>query len=261
MPSAAAEPKTVAPSPAVLPVTATEAAATAETTVADAPAARSVEEEVGYPESEPVAAVPDREAPQDSAAAPPDAPTLKKSPKPPAGPRGREHKVEVRMPPERPRPPAEPPRLRAAAWDRPGFVSRPPQPATPSSRNWDRPERPFDRARPATGFRDERGVPPWRSSPGAEPRPRSNRHTARPDNALTRLWVGVGELDGVTPRDVVGCILGESGLGREVVGRVQLLDQHCFVEVAAEHTERILASLNQALLRGRRVRARVADRY
>jgi len=262
-PSAAprTEPEALTPAPAGNDLAATETASPAQVTAPAAPTpAFSVEEEIGYPESEPLAAAPDREAPQESPAAPPEAPFITTPPKPPARARDRGHKVEVRMP-EKPRPPAEPPRLRAAAWDRPGFASRPPQPAAPSSRNWDRPERPFDRARPATGFREERGVPPWRSSPGAEPRPRSNRHTVRPDNALTRLWLGVGELDGVTPRDVVGCILGESGLGREAVGRVQLLDQHCFVEVAAEHTERILASLNQAVLRGRRVRARVADRH
>jgi ATP-dependent RNA helicase DeaD len=95
-------------------------------------------------------------------------------------------------------------------------------------------------------FRDDRGGPP------------PMRYTARPDGSMTQLWLSVGEVDGVTPRDIVGCILGETGLHASIVGKVQLFDRHTLVEVTAYDSQLVLERLNRAVLRGRQLRAKPA---
>lgn len=154
-------------------------------------------------------------------------------------------------------------------------------PAAPQDRTWDRPQRPFDRDRgPAPGRSFERG--PARGYDQPAPRPpypgesrpprarqdertnfvggeRSGRYTARPDNAMTPLWLSVGEADGITPRDVVGCILGETGLPGNTVGQVHIAERHTIVQVPSHDVSRVLTALNRAQLRGRRLRAKISE--
>ena len=43
---------------------------------------------------------------------------------------------------------------------------------------------------------------------------------------MTSVWISVGEADGITPRDIVGCILGETGLPANTVGQVRIAERH-----------------------------------
>jgi ATP-dependent RNA helicase DeaD len=85
--------------------------------------------------------------------------------------------------------------------------------------------------------------------------PKVSRRT--PDGQ-TRVYVNVGAEMGVSADDVVGTILGETGLPREVVGAVDLRERHVFVDVAAEHANAILSKLNRAQIKGRKAKAKVA---
>jgi ATP-dependent RNA helicase DeaD len=71
------------------------------------------------------------------------------------------------------------------------------------------------------------------------------------------VWLkfNLGENAGVLPGDFVGCIAGETGLPREVVGSIRILPTISLVEVAGEHVEQILDAVNQTRLKGRRLAA------
>lgn len=179
-------------------------------------------------------------------------------------------------PPPRPVRSPLPDRGPARGFDR-GFERGPGS----QDRTWDRPQRSFDRDRgPAPGRSFERGPArgfnqpdPRQPYPGEarppRPRPdertsfaggeRSGRYTARPDNAMTPLWLSVGEADGITPRDVVGCILGETGLPGNTVGQVHIAERHTIVQVPNNDVGRVLTALNRAQLRGRRLRAKISE--
>ncbi len=192
--------------------------------------------------------------------------------------------------PARPEPaksaPEESPKLRSSTWDRPKFAPRfdrtepaeapaaprPPRPAAPrfdraserppAPRDYDRPERPperegrFDRGqdRPPNRFSEARA---GYGAQGGDPRPM--RYTARPDDAMTQVWISMGEADGITTRDIVGCILGETGLPKNVVGQVNIAERHTLVSIPRQEARNILSALNQAQLRGRRIRAKISE--
>ena len=95
-----------------------------------------------------------------------------------------------------------------------------------------------------------------RSAKPLPPRPpKASRRT--PDDQ-TRLYLNVGAEMGVSEGDVVGTILGETGLPRKVVGAVDIRERHLFVDVAAEHANSILSKLNRAQIKGRKAKAKVA---
>ncbi len=74
----------------------------------------------------------------------------------------------------------------------------------------------------------------------------------------TRLWMSLGETQGVTPIDVVNAVAGETGLPGKVVGKVDVREKHLFVDVASEHANGIIAKLNRAEIKGHKVKVKVA---
>ena len=92
-----------------------------------------------------------------------------------------------------------------------------------------------------------------------EPAPSSApKHSRKTPDGQTRLYVNAGAEMGVSESDIVGTILGETGLPRKVVGAVDIRERHMFVDVAAEHANGIISKLNRAQLKGRRAKVKVA---
>ena len=87
---------------------------------------------------------------------------------------------------------------------------------------------------------------------------RSPQHSRATPGDQTRLYVNVGEEMGVAKGDVVGAILGETGLPGNVVGVVDLRERHLFVDVAAEHANAIMSKLNRTTIKGNKIKVKVA---
>ncbi len=73
-----------------------------------------------------------------------------------------------------------------------------------------------------------------------------------------RLYINAGEEKGILPGDIVGAILGETGLPASAVGFVDVRARHVFVDVAAEHANAIVTKLNRAQIKGQRVKVKLA---
>jgi ATP-dependent RNA helicase DeaD len=71
---------------------------------------------------------------------------------------------------------------------------------------------------------------------------------------LVKLFISVGQRDGIAPREIVGAITGEAGIKGDQVGRIDIRDTFSIVEVAAEVAERVIRALNGTSLRGRSMR-------
>ena len=99
--------------------------------------------------------------------------------------------------------------------------------------------------------RDDRGP----IAPGYPPRRPASRGTPA---EMTRLWMSVGEQHGVAPGDVVGCILGETGLPSGTVGVVDIRERHTFVDVKADSANAIITKLNRTAIRGQRLKVKLA---
>jgi ATP-dependent RNA helicase DeaD len=73
--------------------------------------------------------------------------------------------------------------------------------------------------------------------------------------AWVKLFLSVGERDGLTPGDMVGAITGETGLPSEKVGKIDIRESHCVVEVQEPVARQVISALNGTTIRGRAVRA------
>jgi ATP-dependent RNA helicase DeaD len=81
--------------------------------------------------------------------------------------------------------------------------------------------------------------------------------TSAPAGGWTRIFVGAGTRDRVGPGDLVGAIIGEAGVTRESIGKIELRENHSLVEIATADAERVAGALTGTMLRGRRVIARL----
>ena len=102
-------------------------------------------------------------------------------------------------------------------------------------------------------------APPATEAPQeARPLPAAKPKASRATPAdFTRLYLNLGLEHGLAANDIVGAILGETGLPAKNVGVIDLRERHSFVDVASESTHVILARLNRAQIKGRKVKMKV----
>jgi ATP-dependent RNA helicase DeaD len=189
--------------------------------------------------------------------------------------REREPEREVRE--ARPRPAML--RDREESRERPRFASR------PDSRDDGPPRTPWNKDRPARPRPAMLPTPPVKprevvrvAEPAAKPvpavapeptrEPASHVVSPRPSGKLkksrktpveqTRLWMNVGEAQGIVPIDVVNAVAGETGLPGKVVGTIDVRERHLFADVSSEHATSIIERLNRSELKGHKLKVKLA---
>lgn len=75
-----------------------------------------------------------------------------------------------------------------------------------------------------------------------------------PPKTWVRLFVAVGEKDGVGPGDLLGAIVGEAGVEAPQVGKIEIRETFSLVEVVPDVADKIIRNLNGTSIRGRAVR-------
>jgi ATP-dependent RNA helicase DeaD len=71
------------------------------------------------------------------------------------------------------------------------------------------------------------------------------------------LWVGIGRKDNVKPGDLVGALVNEAKVPAESIGKIEVKDLFCLVDIRSDVIDRAAAGLTGATVRGRRIIARV----
>lgn len=109
---------------------------------------------------------------------------------------------------------------------------------------------------------ENRSVPPehvrHQSQTAPPERTKTLKTGRRTTEGQTRLFMNVGEEMGVSEADVVGAILGATGLPRQTVGEIDIRERHLFVKVPSEHANGIIAKLNRSQIKGRKTKVKVA---
>jgi ATP-dependent RNA helicase DeaD len=108
---------------------------------------------------------------------------------------------------------------------------------------------------PEPGPMEKSKISPKQKPAPAEPKPKASRATPK---GQTRLWMNLGETQGIKPIDVVNAVAGETGLPGKVVGTVDVREKHLFVDVAEEHANSIVSKLKRASIKGHKVKVKVA---
>jgi len=83
--------------------------------------------------------------------------------------------------------------------------------------------------------------------------------TARAEKATgtdgwTRLFVSIGEMEGVQPSDLLGALAGESGVEGSSFGKIEVRDTFSLVEVRPSEAEKVIKAVNGSTIRGRSAR-------
>ena len=118
-------------------------------------------------------------------------------------------------------------------------------------------ERPVPRAAERAERPTER--PSERGDDRRDARPRRTE-SARGSGDFTRVFLSVGDRDGVRPGDLVGAITGETGITSDRIGKLDIRDGHSVAEIAAADADAVIEKMNGVTLKGRRITARVDDR-
>jgi len=88
---------------------------------------------------------------------------------------------------------------------------------------------------------------------------RKSSHKGR-EPGMVKLWMNLGNKNGIRPGDVVGAIAGESGIPGRAIGEIDIRSDHTYVDVAEQHVKNVLnASEGKYRLRGKPVKLRLAD--
>ncbi len=85
--------------------------------------------------------------------------------------------------------------------------------------------------------------------------PKPSRKTPE---GYTRLHINVGSEQGVFPIDVVNTVAGQTGLPGKIIGKVDVREGHLFADVASEHAADVIAKMNEAEIKGQKVKVRAA---
>jgi hypothetical protein len=88
-------------------------------------------------------------------------------------------------------------------------------------------------------------------------RPSRPTAAASAPQPMQKLFMNLGEKDGIRAQEIVAAVSSEAGIPGSQVGRVEVRDTHSIVEVAASVVELVLQKINGASVRGRRVQARL----
>lgn len=71
----------------------------------------------------------------------------------------------------------------------------------------------------------------------------------------SKLFVSVGDRDGLLKGDLLGAITGETGVTGDAVGRIEIRESHSLVEVHDTVARKVIQAINGTTIKGRSVRA------
>ena len=86
---------------------------------------------------------------------------------------------------------------------------------------------------------------------------RPSAATSSQAGPMQRLFLNLGEKDGVRAPEIIAAITTNAGVPGSQVGRVEVRDTHAIVEVAAAVAELVVGKITGAVVRGRKVQARL----
>lgn len=112
----------------------------------------------------------------------------------------------------------------------------------------DEPETIEELSRKERGF-SERGE----SSRGNSDRRRSSKN-------MERLFINIGKNQRIKPGDVLGAIAGECHINGDLVGNIDMYDKFTFVDVPKELSNRVVRTMNQAKIKGKKISVEIASK-
>lgn len=97
-------------------------------------------------------------------------------------------------------------------------------------------------------------VLPGPAAAAAPPNMAARAEKATGTDGWTRLFVSIGEMEGVQASDLLGALAGESGVAGTSFGKIEVRDTFSLVEVRPSEAEKVIKAVNGSTIRGRSAR-------
>ncbi|MGD1840355.1 MAG: DEAD/DEAH box helicase [Thermonemataceae bacterium] len=89
---------------------------------------------------------------------------------------------------------------------------------------------------------------------------KKRKRTKRPRNTdMTRLFFNVGRDQRVSPGDILGAILGETGLRSHQVGDIDIYDKYTFVDIDPKEAAKVIKVMKKNKVKGNAVNVELAE--
>ncbi|MBB6610412.1 DEAD/DEAH box helicase [Pontibacter sp. Tf4] len=75
--------------------------------------------------------------------------------------------------------------------------------------------------------------------------------------AFTTITINAGRREKISPRDIVGALIAETGMASDKIGKIEVQDRSSFVAVPSADAQTIVEKLNNGKIKGRRFRVHV----
>jgi ATP-dependent RNA helicase DeaD len=109
------------------------------------------------------------------------------------------------------------------------------------------------------GARPDRERKPSRKERATKPRPALDKAERNAEPGMQRYRVEVGHQHGVKPGNIVGAIANEAEIDSEYIGRIEINDDHSFVDLPEGMPKEIFKHLKSVWVSGQKLRISVAD--
>ena len=76
---------------------------------------------------------------------------------------------------------------------------------------------------------------------------------------MVTLHISAGRREKISAHDLVGSFVAVGGLAREAVGRIEVFDYYSFVAVPEAQAEAVLAAMQGAKVKGKKVKVAVVE--
>ena len=100
---------------------------------------------------------------------------------------------------------------------------------------------------------DPKGAPYERGGRDGKQRDERGPRPPRPSGPMTLLRLSVGKDASIRPADLVGAIAGEAKISSSAIGAIKIHDDYSLVEIPDELSEKVIAALRTAKIRGHKV--------
>jgi ATP-dependent RNA helicase DeaD len=71
---------------------------------------------------------------------------------------------------------------------------------------------------------------------------------------MARLFISIGKIQGILPKDIVGMMYREGGLPDGSLGRISLFPKHTLVDVPEDYAQQVIRSTRNSKLKGKTFR-------
>ncbi len=96
--------------------------------------------------------------------------------------------------------------------------------------------------------------PPAPDAETTHPTSKARANRATRSDGWTRLFVSIGEMEGIKPGNLLGTLAGESGVDGSLFGKIDIRDTYSLVEVRPSEAAKVIKAVNGVTIRGRSTR-------